>query len=222
MRRQRRSSPQIKLGRSEFQKQAIHARIRPVPELASSCTASAPAHNQRMPLHHTAVLALVLCISCEPTIKTSTDRAGAAAAHAEQSATQAQQVADQAFKASVRALIVADQAESDSRRANDAVSRLEAPSIVHGDLLVEPSGGSPVRWCLMGPPIEQGSPMGSQSIDFHAPRSRFWVGDIFDSKSECHDALRKFHRQFVRFGGKNLPFRAFCAACANEADDDED
>jgi hypothetical protein len=74
----------------------------------------------------------------------------------------------------------------------------------------------------MDPPIRQTSPMGAEFIDFYAPRSEFWVDEIFDSKSECHEALRKFHREFERFGAKDLPFRAFCAACSNEGEDDED
>jgi len=173
-------------------------------------------------LRHAAALALLLLASCGPTIEKSTTRAEAAADRAELSATRAQQVADQAFKASVRALITADQADKDARRANDAVSRLEFCWKARGDLLIKPIEGSPLRWCLMGAPIIQAGPMGWVSLDVFAPRSRFWVGEIFDSKSECHDALRKSHRQFVRTGGKGLPFRAFCDACANEADDDED
>jgi hypothetical protein len=182
-----------------------------------------------MNLRHAAALAFLLVASCGPTIKQSTTRAEAAAERAELSATLAEQSADQAFKASVRALIVADQIEKDARRADDAVSRLETPTVVHGDLLVKPTERSPLRWCLMGPPGVQGSAMGSVSVDWHAPRSKFWVGEIFDSKSDCHDALQKSHRLFARFVGKDrdprarlLPFRAFCATCANEADDDED
>ncbi len=65
--------------------------------------------------------------------------------------------------------------------------------------------------------------MGAQTIGFYAPRSRFWVAGIFDSKTDCLDALRKFHHQFFRRFGKGLPFTNFCAACANEGDyDDED
>jgi hypothetical protein len=175
---------------------------------------------------HAAALALLLLASCGPSIKQSTTRAEDAADRAERSATLAEQSADQAFKASVRALIAADQVEKDARRADDAVSRLEAPTMVHGDLLVKPTEGSPLRRCLMGPPGVQSSPMGSVSTDWHAPRSRFWVHDIFDSKADCHDALRKSHRLFADSMGKALdprsrllPFRMFCAACANEGED---
>jgi hypothetical protein len=176
-----------------------------------------------------AALALLLVASCGPSIKQSTTRAEAAAERAERSATLAEQSADQAFKASIRALIAADQIEKDARRADDAVTRLETPTVVHGDLLVKPTEGSPLRWCIMGPPGIQGSPMGSVSTDWHAPRSRFWVGEIFDSKSDCHDALEESHRRFGRFVGNDrdprsrlLPFRMFCAACANEGEDDDE
>ncbi len=175
-----------------------------------------------MKLPYTFALALVLLASCGPSIKQSTTRAETAANRTERSATLAQQAADRAFKASVRALIAADQAEKDARRGTDAVMRMEAGTVKHGDLLVKPAKGSPLFWCLMDPPILQSSPMGSETIDFYAPRSEFWVDEIFDSKSECHDALRKLHRQFVRFDGKGLPFRSFCAACSNEGETDED
>ena len=174
-----------------------------------------------MKLRHAATLALLLLASCGPTIKKSTNRAEAGADRTELSATRAQQAADQAFDASVRALKAEDQADKDARRASDAVRRLEVPRVAHGELLVVPTAGSPMRWCLMGPPIAQGCPDCSESVEWHAPLSTFWVGEIFDSKSDCQGAVRKFHSQFLRFGGKGLPFRAFCAACANEAADDE-
>jgi hypothetical protein len=159
--------------------------------------------------------------SCTPSIKQSTTRAEGAADRAEHSATLAEQSADQASKASARALTTAERAEDDSRRANDAVSRLEGPTMVHGELLVKPTQGSLRRWCLVAPPIVQASPAGVESVDFYAPRSRFWVAEIFDSNSDCHDWMQTFHRQFVHSVSKGTPFRAFCAACANEADDDE-
>lgn len=180
-------------------------------------------------VRHAAALALLLLASCGPSIKQSTTHAEAAADRAERSATLAEQSADQASKSSARALIVADQAEEAVRRANDTVSRLETPTVVHGDLLVKPTEGSPLRWCLMGPPGIQASPMGSVSVDWHAPPSRFWVREIFDSKSDCHDALQKSHRLFAHMMGEDrdprsrlLPFRMFCAACANEGEDDDD
>jgi len=173
-------------------------------------------------LPYAAVLALSLLTSCGPTIQQSTTRAETAAARAERSADHAEQAATQAWKASVLAGKLADEADEHVRRANDAVSRLEFPTVAHGDLLAAPTVGLPIRWCLMGPPIIQGCPSCSESIEWHAPRSRFWVGEIFDSKRDCHMALRKFHRQFLRSGGKDMPFRSFCAACANDADDDED
>lgn len=182
-----------------------------------------------MKLRHAIALVLLMLASCTPSIEQSTTRAEAAAARAERSAMLAEQSTDQASKASAQALIVADQADKDARRADDAVSRLETPTVKHGDLLLKPTEGSPLFWCLMGPPIIQGGPMGSESIDWHAQRSRFWVGEIFDSKSDCRDALRKSHRLFADVMGKErdlrarlLPFRMFCAACANEGADDED
>jgi hypothetical protein len=179
---------------------------------------------------HAAVLALVLLASCGPSIEQSTTRAEAAANRAERSATLAEQSADQSFKASVRALVAADQIEKDAKRADDAVSRLEElPTPVHGDLLVKPTEGSPLRWCLMGPPGVVSSPMGSIGTDWHAPRSRFWVDEIFDSKADCHDELRTSHGLFADIMGKDLdprsrllPFRMFCAACSNESEDDDD
>ena len=149
-------------------------------------------------LRHAAALALLLLASCGLIIKQSTTRAEAAADRAERSATMAEQSADQASKSSARALIAADQAEEATRRANDAVSRLESPSIVHGELLMKQTEGSPLRWCLMGPPGIQASPMGSVSVDWHAPRSRFWVGEIFDTQGECHESLRDARRFYLR------------------------
>lgn len=178
---------------------------------------------------HAAALALLLLASCGPSIKQSTTRVEAAADRAERSSTLAEQSADQAFKASVRALVAADQAEGSVRRANDAVSRLETPTVVYGDLLVKPTEGSPLRWCFMGPPGVQSSPMGFVSTDWHAPRSRFWVREIFDSKSDCHDALRKSRRLFAHTMAEDgdprsrlLPFRMCCAAYANEGEDEDD
>jgi hypothetical protein len=176
----------------------------------------------RIRFRYAATLAFLLLASCTPSIKQSTTRAEAGANRAERSATLAEQSANQAFEASVRALMAADQAEKDARRANDAVSRLEYPPVVHGELLVKPTQGSLLRWCFMGPPGTQSSPMGSYSVDWHAPRSKFRVREIFDSKTECRDALRKSDRQLVRDVGKSVPLRAFCAVCANKADDDED
>ena len=182
----------------------------------------------RIRFRYAGALAFLMLASCTPSIEQSTTRAETAANRAERSATLAEQSANQAFKASVRALMAADQIEKDARRADDAVSRMEAGTVKHGDLLVKPTEGSPLYWCLMGLPIIQGSPMGSESIDWHAPRSRFWVGEIFDSKSDCHDALRKSHRLFADIMAKEhdrrarlLPFRAFCAACSNQGEDDE-
>lgn len=175
-----------------------------------------------MKLRYTGPLALLLLASCAPSIEQSTTRAEAAAARAERSATLAELSADQAFKASVQALIIADQANKDARRADDAVSRLETPTVKNGDVLVKPTEGSLLRWCLMGPPVLQTNPMGSESLESDAPRSRFWVSEIFDSKSDCRGALRKFHRQFMHSGNKRPPFRLFCAACSNEGEDDED
>jgi hypothetical protein len=174
-----------------------------------------------MKIPYTVALALLLLASCAPSIDQSTSRAEAAAARAERSATIAEQSADQASKASARVSVVADDAEDDSRRANDAASRMEHAQVASGELLVKPTQGSLRRWCLVAPPIVQGSPGGVESVDFYAPRSRFWVATIFDSNSDCHDWLRKIHRQFVHSTSKGTPFRAFCAACANEADDDE-
>ena len=167
-------------------------------------------------------LVLLLLISCTPSIKQSTTRAEAAANRAERSATMAEQSADQALKASARALIAADQAAEAVRRANDAVARVGSEPLhgfVPGELLEKPTEGSLLRWCLIDPPTVMAD---MEYVDFHAPRSRFWVREIFDSKSECHDGLRKCRREFVREIGKGSPFRSFCAACANEADDDED
>jgi len=178
---------------------------------------------------HAAALVLVLLASCGPSVEQSTTRAEAAADRTEQSAMLAEQSADRASKASVRALIAADQIEDDARRASDAVSRLEAPTVVQGELLVKPTEGSLLRWCFMAPPRVQGSPMGAVFVDWHAPRSEFWVGEIFDSRSDCHNALRKSRRLFAYSMSRErdprarlLPFRGFCAACANEADDDEE
>lgn len=173
-------------------------------------------------LRYAAALALLAFTSCGPTIQQSTTRAEIAAARAERSADHAEQAATQAWRASVRVERLADQADEHVRRANDAESRLEAPTIAHGDLMVSPTVGLPTRWCLMGPPILQGCPDCSESVEWHAPRSRFWVGEIFDSKRDCHTALQKFHRHFLRAVGKTLPFRSFCSACANGADDDAD
>jgi hypothetical protein len=171
-----------------------------------------------MKLHHAAAVALLMLASCEPTIQKSTERAEAAAARAELSAKQAQQAADQAFNDSVRALRTADQAENDVRRANDVVSRVTPRhGGPQGELLVKPTQGSSVFWCLMYPPVVNAD---RQFVEFHAPRSRFWVHEIFDSKRECHDALRKFYREFGRLVGRGLPFRVFCAACANEGEED--
>ena len=175
-----------------------------------------------MKLRYTVPLALLMLVSCTPSIKQSTTRAEAAADRAKRSATIAEQSADQASKASARALIAADQAVEAVRRANDAVARVGSEPLhgfVPGELLEKPTEGSLLRWCLMGPPDVVPSDM--TIIDVHAPRSRFWVSEIFDSKSDCHDGLRKYHREFVHEIGKSSPFRAFCAACANEADDDE-
>lgn len=173
-------------------------------------------------LRYAAALAFLLLTSCGSTIQQSKTRAQIAAARAERSADHAGQAATQAWRASIRVGRLADDADEQVRRANDAVSKLEAPTIAHGDLLVSPTVGLPTRWCLMGPPIFQGCPDCSESVEWHAPRSRFWVGEIFDSKRDCHTALQKFHRRFLRSGGKALPFRSFCAACANGADDDAD
>jgi hypothetical protein len=182
-----------------------------------------------MKLRYAVALALLLLASCTPSIEQSTTRAEASADRAERSATIAEQSADQAFKASVRALTSADQTENDARRSEIAVSRMEAGTVKHGDLLVKPTEGSPSYWCLMGPPIFQGSPMGSETVGWHAPRSEFWVGEIFDSESDCHDALRKSRRRFAYIMGRErdprarlLPFRAFCAACSNEGEDEDD
>ena len=175
-----------------------------------------------MKLPYTA-LALLLLACCTPSIKQSTIRAEAAADRARRSATLAEQSADQALKASARALIAADQAQDAVRRANDAVARVGSEPLhgfVPGELLEKPTEGSLLRWCLMGPPDVVPSDM--TIIDFRAPRSRFWVSEIFDSKSDCREMLRKSQRQFVHDLGKGVPFRSFCAACANEADDDED
>jgi hypothetical protein len=176
----------------------------------------------RIRVRYAAALLFPLLASCAPSIEQSTTRAEAAANRAERSATLAEQSADQAFKASVRALMAAGQIEKNARRADDAVSRLDSPTVVHGELLVKPAEGSLLRWCLMAPPGVQSSPMGSVTVDWHAPRSEFWVGEIFDSKSDCREELRKSDRQLVREVGKRVPLRAFCAACANMADDDED
>jgi len=173
-------------------------------------------------LRYAAALALLPLTSCGPTIQQSTTQAEIAAARSERSADHAEQAATQARRASVRVERLADEADDHVRRANDAVSRLEAPTIAHGDQLVSATAGLPIRWCLMGPPILQGSPDCSESVEWHAPRSRFWVGEIFDSKRDCHTALQKFHRRFLRTGSEALPFRSFCAACANGADDDAD
>jgi hypothetical protein len=177
---------------------------------------------ETMKLRYATALSLLVLASCSPSIKQSTTRAEAAADRAKRSATIAEQSADQASKASARALIAADQAEEAVRRANDAVTRVVSEPLwgfVPGELLVKPTEGSLLRWCLMDPPTVMAD---REYVDFHAPRSRFWVREIFDSKSECHDDLRKYHREFVREIGKGSPFRSFCVACANEADDDED
>jgi hypothetical protein len=191
-----------------------------------------------MKLRYTIALGLLMLASCTPSIEQSTTRAEAPSDRAERSATSAEQSADQSFKTSVRALIVADQAEKDARRANNVISRMEAGTVKHGDLLVQPTEGSARYWCLMGPPIIQGSPMGSETVGWDAPRSEFWVDEIFDSKSDCRDELRKFHRNFVRselrsrrnIARRNIvhlvyrrfPFRSFCAACSNEGEDEDD
>jgi hypothetical protein len=177
---------------------------------------------ETMKLRYVTALPLLLLASCTPSIKQSTIRAEAAADRAKRSATLAEQSADQALKASARALIAADQAQDAVRRANDAVARVGSEPLhgfVPGELLEKPTEGSLLRWCLMGPPDVVPSDM--TIIDVHAPRSKFWVYEIFDSKSDCHGGLRKYHRLFVRSMEKDAPFKAFCAACANEADDDE-
>jgi len=176
----------------------------------------------KLNLLYATALALIPLTSCGPTIQQSTTRAEIAAARAERSADNAEQAATRAWRASVRTGKLADEANAHVRRANDAENRLEAPTVAHGDLLVAPAVGLPIRWCLMGPPILQGCPDCSESIDWRAPRSRFWVGEIFDSKRDCLTALRRFHRRFLRSGGKAMPFRNFCATCANDADDDVD
>ena len=183
----------------------------------------------RIRLRHAPTLALLLLASCTPSIEQSTTRAETAANRAERSATLAEQSANQAFKASVRALEIADQAEKAASQSGDAVSRMEAGTVKHGDLLVKPTEGSPLYWCLMGPPIIQGSPMGSETVGWHVPGSEFWVGEIFDSKSDCRYELRKSHRLFMRLVGEDrdprsrlLPFRAFCAACSNQGEDEDD
>jgi hypothetical protein len=187
----------------------------------------------RIRLRHAPTLALLLLASCTPSIEQSTTRAEAAADRAKRSATIAEQSADQAFKTSVRALITADQADKDYQRAGDVVTRLEGGSVAHGDLLVKPTEGSPPFWCLMDPPIAQGCPDCSATVNWDAPRSDFEVDEIFDSKSDCRDELQKFHRDLVRderrkrrnfprVVQKPPPFRWFCAACANEGEDDED
>jgi hypothetical protein len=173
-------------------------------------------------LRSASALALLVLTSCGPTIQQSTTRAEIAAASAERSAEDAERAATLASRAAAQATKPADEVDEHLRRANEAVNRLEAPSVVRGDLLVAPTAGLPIRWCLMGPPILQGCPDCSESIEWHAPRSSFWVGDIFESKRDCHTALRKFRRQILRSGGEGLPFRNFCAACANDADEDGD
>jgi hypothetical protein len=136
-----------------------------------------------MKLYYLGALPLLLLASCGPTIEESTGCAEAAATRADLLATRAQETADRASNAAVRALVMADQADGDVHRANDAVARLDGPRMPpRGDLLVKPAEGSSVYWCLMEPPIEQGSPMGSRSIGFYAPLSSFWVGEIFDKK----------------------------------------
>jgi hypothetical protein len=175
-----------------------------------------------MKLPYTATLALLMLASCTPSIEQSTSRAEAAANRANRSATIAEQSADQALKASARVMVAADQAQNAVRRANDAVARVGSEPLhgfVPGELLEKPTEGSLLRWCLMGPPEVMAD---RQYVDFHAPRSRFWVGEIFDSKSDCREELRKSDRQLVRDVGKSVPLRGFCAACANKADDDED
>jgi len=172
-------------------------------------------------LRYATALTLFLLTSCTPSIKQSTTRAEAAAERAKRSATIAEQSADQALKASARALIAADQALDAVRRANDAVARVGSEPLhgfVPGELLEKPTEGSLLRWCLMGPPEVMAD---RQWVDFHAPRSKFSVYEIFDSKSDCRDGLRKYHREFVRDFDKSVPPKAFCAARANEADDDE-
>ena len=119
--------------------------------------------------------------------------------------------------------MAADEAESDVRRANDAIIREEPlHGWMPGELLVKPTEGSLLRWCFMGPPDLPAELQDVSSIDIDAPLSEFWVSEIFDAKSDCHDRLRKFHREFVHEIGKRMPFRWFCAACANKADDDPD
>jgi hypothetical protein len=76
-----------------------------------------------------AALALLLLASCEPSIKQSTTRAEAAADRTERSATLAEQSADQASKASARVSITAVEANKYGRRADDAMSRLETPTV---------------------------------------------------------------------------------------------
>jgi hypothetical protein len=175
-----------------------------------------------MKLRYAIALALLMLASCTPSIEQSTTRAEVAANRAERSAMLAEQSADQASKASAQVLMAADQAEEAVRRANDAVIRVGSEPLhgfVPGELLEKPTEGSLLRWCLMGPPEVMAD---RQWVDFHAPRSKFSVYEIFDSKSDCHDGLRKYHREFVHEIGKGVPCRSFCAACANEADDDED
>ena len=176
---------------------------------------------ERMKLRYTSALAFLLLSSCTPSIEQSTTRAEAAAGRAKRSATLAEQSADQASKASARVSVAAERAEEDVRRTNDAATRVvPLHGFVPGELLVKPTEGSRIRWCLMFPPPE--IPSDKEVLDIHAPRSKFWVSEIFDSKSDCHDLLGQIHRQFVRDGGKSVPYRGFCAACANKADDDED
>src|ERR1700693_32963 len=116
----------------------LRRKTRPVPKVGHFSESRPSGTTERMNLRRARALALVLLAACGPSIEKSTERAEAAAARADRSATRAQQVADQAFNASVRALITADQAERDSHRANDAVSRLEAPhEIVNAALLEE-------------------------------------------------------------------------------------
>jgi hypothetical protein len=183
-----------------------------------------------MKLHHAAALGLLLLASCGPTIEKSTTRAESAADRAEMSATQAQQAADQAFNMSVRALVAAHQAEKDLQRANDSVARMEiGHPVPQCDLLVKPKAGLTVGWCLMGPPILGGND--SQSIDWFAPRSRYCVSEIFDTKRDCHESLGGVRRSFLKDmrdyrrlhpHEKYVPFRLFCAACANDGEDYED
>lgn len=180
-------------------------------------------------LRHVAALALLLLTSCGPSIQQSTTRAETAADRAELAATQAEHAADQAFNASVQALKAADEADTDVRRANDSVIRLEPSRVPYCERLEKPIRGFEPYWCMMGPPVKGGSD--SESIDWSAPRSRFCISDIFYTRRECHESLRDARRFYLQerraWRARNphekyVPFGRFCAACANDGDDDEE